>query len=352
MTREVTRKRVLTFLTHLIVITIIFVLPEVMWSLSAPWKKMHPEFLIKAFSFVAVYYVEYYLILRRVPSRSSQWGRFAAWNVALVAGLLLVFYLLGYYTHSRPSKHPEPDHVAFISKMVAMMTRDAVMIILTIGLAVAMKLGEQWRVLESRRRELVDSQRADELAQLKNQLNPHFLFNTLNSIYALIAIAPDKAQGAVHELSRMLRYMLYESTTNVPLQREVDFIKNYVELMRLRLSPSLPIELTLDAGDSADRPVAPLIFITLVENVFKHGDTAAPYKPITISLTATAGVVHCLTSNAVSPRSASKTAGGGIGLANLSRRLDLLYGHKAALKTSVTDGRFVASLSIDLNPEK
>ncbi|MDE5785583.1 MAG: histidine kinase [Duncaniella sp.] len=344
---ELNRNKVLTFLTHLLVISILFVLPEVLFSLATPWKKVHPEFFVKAFAFVAVFYVEYYVILRRVPSRSRQWGRFALWNVALIVGVLALLIFMESVYH-RPIRNHE--HQSFISRTTLMMTRDTVMIVLTIGLAVAMKLGEQWRDLETRRRELVDSQRADELAHLKNQLNPHFLFNTLNSIYALIAIAPDKAQGAVHELSRMLRYMLYESQASVPLQREIDFVRNYLELMKLRLSPSLPLEVTLDAGDSADKPVAPLIFITLVENVFKHGDTSAPYKPVMISLTASGGVVHCVTSNAVSPR-ASASGEGGIGLSNLTRRLSLLYGHRASLTTSVSDGRFIASLSIDLNPE-
>ncbi|MDE6416186.1 MAG: sensor histidine kinase [Duncaniella sp.] len=346
MKTQVNRNKILTFLTHLLVISMLFVLPEVLWSLAFPWKKVHPEFFIKALSFVGVFYVEFYLILKRVPSRSRQWGRFVLWNMVLIAGVLTAFYLSG-FASSRPPKNP--DHVSFISKTAVKLMRDGVMIILTIGLAVAMKLGEQWRYLESRRRELIDSQRAEELANLKSQLNPHFLFNTLNSIYALIAIAPEKAQAAVHELSRMLRYMLYESHATVPLAHELNFISNYIELMKLRLNPALPLEVNLDAGDCADMPVAPLIFITLVENVFKHGDTSAPYKPVDISLTARGGVVHCVTSNAIAPRSSEK-AEGGIGLANLNRRLALLYGDRASLKTSVTDGRFVATLSIDLNP--
>ncbi|MDE6484336.1 MAG: sensor histidine kinase [Duncaniella sp.] len=348
MNTHINRNRVLTFLTHLLVISMLFVLPEVLWSLAFPWKKVHPEFFIKTIAFVAAFYMEYYVILRRVPSRSSQWGGFALKNLALIGVLLAIFYFTG-PAHERP--HKNPDHVSFISRSALMLTRDAVMVILTIGLAVAMKLGEQWRYLESRRRELIDTQRAEELANLKNQLNPHFLFNTLNSIYALIAIAPEKAQAAVHELSRMLRYMLYESHATVPLERELNFIRNYIELMKLRLNPALPLEVTLDAGDSADMPVAPLIFITLVENVFKHGDTSAPYKPVTISLTASNGVVHCVTTNAVAPRSTEK-ADGGIGLVNLNRRLTLLYGDRASLKTTTTDGRFVATLSIDLNPEE
>ena len=110
------------------------------------------------------------------------------------------------------------------------------MLTLTLALAVALRLSVKWKDLQQQRRELISNQRAVELDNLKSQLNPHFLFNTLNTIYVLIAVAPDKAQGAVHRLSGLLRYMLYEDTANVMLSQEADFIENYVSLMRLRLS--------------------------------------------------------------------------------------------------------------------
>lgn len=91
------------------------------------------------------------------------------------------------------------------------MLRDLAMCVLTIALSVAMKLSDYWVRLSARHKEMQAEQHREELANLKSQLNPHFLFNTLNSIYALIAISPDKAQNAVHELSRLLRYVLYEN---------------------------------------------------------------------------------------------------------------------------------------------
>ena len=101
-----------------------------------------------------------------------------------------------------------------------------------------------------------------ELKNLRNQLNPHFLFNTLNNIYSLIAISGDKAQKAVHQLSQMLRYILYENEGNfVSLDDELKFIKNYISLMQLRLPPSVKLSVKISESDSSGLEIAPLLFI-------------------------------------------------------------------------------------------
>ena len=118
----------------------------------------------------------------------------------------------------------------------------------------------------------VGEKRAEaELQNLKSQLNPHFLFNTLNNIYSLIAFSPERAQEAVHDLSRLLRYVLYDSSQPmVPLEKELDFIRNYVELMRIRLPEHVKLTTDISAA-TPETLVAPLLFISLIENAFKHG---------------------------------------------------------------------------------
>lgn len=125
--------------------------------------------------------------------------------------------------------------------------------------------------MESSRRELEKSRAEAELQNLKSQLNPHFLFNTLNNIYSLIAFSPERAQEAVHDLSRLLRYVLYDSSQPmVPLEKELDFIRNYVELMRIRLPEHVKLTTDISAA-TPETQVAPLLFISLIENAFKHG---------------------------------------------------------------------------------
>lgn len=152
-----------------------------------------------------------------------------------------------------------PRHVdahADLLRRVSFLMRDVVMVILTVALSVAMKLSDYWVKLNRQRQEMEMVQHKEELESLKKQLNPHFLFNTLNSIYALIAISPDKAQQAVHELSQLLRYVLYENSPTVPIQDELTFIDNYVKLMKLRIGDKMPINVTLDSGDCNDCHIA------------------------------------------------------------------------------------------------
>lgn len=150
--------------------------------------------------------------------------------------------------------------------------------ILTVGLSTAIRLSGRWGQIEAARREAEKSRTEAELKNLRNQLNPHFLLNTLNNIYALIAFDTDKAQAAVQELSRLLRHVLYDNQQNfVPLGKEMDFIRNYIELMRIRLSSNVTVETAISVRPDSRTEIAPLIFISLIENAFKHG--ISPTEP-------------------------------------------------------------------------
>ena len=157
--------------------------------------------------------------------------------------------------------------------MVALfILRDMLSLILTVGLAVSIKMTRRWYEAEASRRELEKSKTEAELKNLKNQLNPHFLLNTLNNIYALIAFDTDKAQKAVQELSKLLRYVLYENQEiYVPLSREAEFIRNYIELMKIRLNDNVTVKSSFNLITGSNTMIAPLIFISLIENAFKHG---------------------------------------------------------------------------------
>lgn len=122
----------------------------------------------------------------------------------------------------------------------------------------------RWIQSENEIRELEKSRTEAELKNLRNQLNPHFLFNTLNNIYSLIALSPEKAQQAIMDLSKLLRYVLYDNSPEfVPLQKEMEFVRNYVELMRLRLTDNTEIKISLPQSASSGTLIAPLLFISL-----------------------------------------------------------------------------------------
>lgn len=365
------RERLVRFLTHLICLGMLFILPEILNSMGKPFRNV-PELKLgvyaKALVFIAVFYVNYYFIIGRSFERKRFAWRLIGYNLIVIAVSLVLFKLISlwmepYWGEAWRIKQaakgivevtPPKPHRHGILHWLNFYARDAVMLVLTIGLSIALKLSDTWLRLSRRSEQLVAARRQEELQNLKSQLNPHFLFNTLNSIYALIAISPSKAQDAVHELSGMLRYVLYDDRKEVELSCELSFIKNYVRLMALRLPPSTNVECELDAADAGNSPVPPLLFIPLVENAFKHSNTGEQGAIIKVTVKVDGTVLTCNTVNSThfEPGAPifipSQVKSGGIGLQNLRRRLQLIYGERASLTTTREGAIFKASLTVPL----
>lgn len=203
--------------------------------------------------------------------------------------------------------------------------------------------------LERKYRGEIQNDPKAELDRLKTQLNPHFIFNTLTSIYALIDFDRDQARQAVHQLSHLLRYVVYD-IPQATLERDLQFTRSYISLMKLRLRPGDMLDVHIDCGDCGDLPIAPMLFVTIIENVFKHGRFTDSAHPIAISITASDGSVKCHTGNPYTPDRSSDTPHG-VGLLNLRRRLQLLYGDRAVLTTEGDGSLFVCDLNINLKPK-
>lgn len=334
-------------LTHIIFVALLFVLPEILMRYSSPWRHDGISWWVygKSGVMIAVFYVNYAFLAEQMIVKRQQWIKFLLLNVVIIAAAtLLMQYMSTVEMAARPPRrHHHGGERQFIASL-SFMLRDGVMLAMVVALAVALKQSAHWFDLERRNQRLIAEQRESELAGLRGQLNPHFLFNTLNSIYALIEISPDEARRAVHELSQMLRYMVYENPESVDIGREVDFITNYIELMKLRMGRR-PINFTVDNRADGVVTVPPLIFVTLVENAFKHGNTPNPDDAIDVAISVDDDSIRCTTRNRFD--TAADQSDGGVGLANLSRRLELIYGRKASLTTSADDGIFTASLTID-----
>ncbi len=205
--------------------------------------------------------------------------------------------------------------------------RDTILLLCTVGLGAAIRMSGEWSKAETALQEAERNRTEAELNNLRNQLNPHFLLNTLNNIYALIAFDADKAQQAVQDLSKLLRHVLYENQqTYVPLSREVDFINNYIELMRIRLAKEVKVYIHINVPPNSTIQIAPLIFISLIENAFKHG--ISPTEPSFISISIAQieqKEVRCEILNSNHPKNNSDKSGSGIGLEQVRKRLELLY---------------------------
>ena len=163
-----------------------------------------------------------------------------------------------------------------------------------------------------------------ELAWLKNQINPHFLFNTLNNISSLTQIDPDAAQDAIAQLSDLLRYAMYETNKKtVPISGEVEFMRNYISLMKLRCNEKTEVKTTFDIAQDVE--IAPLLFISLIENAFKHGVSSSRSSIIDIHLEQEDGSIVFACDNTNYPKDDADRSGSGIGIENTRRRLDLMY---------------------------
>ena len=203
--------------------------------------------------------------------------------------------------------------------------RDLVNFTIFATAAACIKLAQQWMWAEKARRDAENAKSQAELMNLRNQINPHFLLNTLNNIYALTAFDTPRAQEAIQELSKMLRHILYDyQQPTVSLREETEFIGNYVKLMKIRLPQTVDVTYNVQCS-SFDIEVAPMLFISLVENAFKHG--VSPTEPSFIHITIEADKRHivCDIQNSNHPKAAGDNSGHGIGLQQVARRLELAY---------------------------
>lgn len=218
--------------------------------------------------------------------------------------------------------------------------------ILSLGISVAFKMTQKWYKSESERQKLVANKMESELQMLKSQLNPHFLFNTLNNIYSLILVNPENAQLSIQQLSELLQYVLYDSSKKyVPLQCELDFIRNYIELMRIRTSSRTTVEMGLPEVEQPGQ-VIPLLFISLVENAFKHGVSANQPSYIRITFEQTKEAITFTTLNSNFPKTKEDKGGSGIGIVNLKKRLELCYPGQHIFTYGVEDNLYVCKLVV------
>ncbi|MBR6286745.1 MAG: histidine kinase [Bacteroidaceae bacterium] len=197
-----------------------------------------------------------------------------------------------------------------------------VVLLLMVGANLGTKYYFRSRNDRKRLQELEKQNLEQQLEYLRYQINPHFFMNTLNNIHALVDIHPEKAKDTIVELSKMMRYVLYEGNRNgVALARELDFIRHYITLMKLRFTDKVKITLSLPT-ETPDKQIPPLILVTFIENAFKHGISYQRDSFIDIGITVTDRLTFtCRNSKADKPNDEK----GGVGLQNVKQRLQLLY---------------------------
>ena len=356
---------------------LMFFLPEVITNIDDN-RPMPYGVIIKTLIYIMLFYINYFTINYFLDNKGGRWKFFGMNTALLIATSFIMYFTSHGYTDKNfntiqkppinhemsisfgntppppppheigEPHHHSPHHSDTFTHAMARLSRDILVAILVIALAFAVRMTLRWLNEQNTRAALLASQHEIELENLKSQINPHFLFNTLNTIYALIDIKPSQAKEAVHELGGMMRYAIYETNTMVTLQQELDFLNNYIALMKMRMTPNHPIEDSLSCNGHCNYEIAPLLFIPIIENAFKYGNTGNTSNPIKIHLSVTDGIVKCYTFNHFDNEKRKSHKDSGIGLSNLQRRLNLIYGDKASFKTIAKNDTFQVELIINL----
>lgn len=199
---------------------------------------------------------------------------------------------------------------------------------------------------QNEKRNLENANLFAEVNFLKSQINPHFLFNTLNSIYSQAHARSENTEFSVLKLSELLRYSLYDSGADrVPLGDDIQYIRNYIDLQRLRLSPKVQLNFNV-GGYPEGKYIAPLLLINFIENAFKHGISYSQPSIINIDIKIFEETLTLVVSNPIVER--DRFAPGGLGLRNVTRRLELLYPHQYKLLFHHSGDQYTVNLKVPL----
>ncbi|MEZ5070318.1 MAG: histidine kinase [Bacteroidales bacterium] len=227
---------------------------------------------------------------------------------------------------------------------------DAMMLFFTmffvVSVAIAIKFYKRWSEKNYREQKVQKEKVEAELQMLKTQINPHFLFNTLNSIYVLAMSKSERTADTIVKLSDLLDYILYRTDApRIAIAHEIQTIENYLELEKIRYTDRVHLDFSSRLA-SGDLQIPPMLIIPFIENAFKHGVASTVEKSwVNISMEETGQMLHIAVSNSKN-QNAKKNRPGGIGLLNVRKRLDLLFGDSYTLDCTDGTNRFDVHLSI------
>ncbi len=314
---------------HILIWGLLLLLP-VLFTYSDAYHNSLQHFLRSSIPLaiaIVIFYINYFMLIDRYFFNGKV-IYFLLGNLLLIFGaIVLSEYLRTLFPSQDPTFKPFDPPKALIY------FRLSLIFILTIGASMSLRVTGRWQKTEREKKMLENEHLKTEITHLKYQLQPHFFFNTLNNIYALVDTAPDKAKDSIHKLSKMMRYLLYEANTEtIKLSKEIEFLRHYIELMKIRTPDH--VKVTSDfPGKYKDFDVVPLLFIALVENAFKHGTSASKPSFIHIQLELFKDHLLFFTENSNLPKNEDDRSGSGIGLENLQKRLDLIFKDQYLLKT-------------------
>jgi two-component system LytT family sensor kinase len=239
----------------------------------------------------------------------------------------------------QPGTHLHTPPAAFVD------SNSLFIFLMIMAISTAIRAVQQWQLTEQRAARAEADKASAELSFLKAQINPHFLFNTLNNIYTLAVTSDTHAADSIMKLSNIMRYVTDDVTADfVPLQSEIDCISDYIELQRLRMNADTPINFTVQ-GNTETKKIPPLVLMTFVENVFKYGISKQEPSPITIDITVNNEGISFFCQNRIFVRN-PETQRAGIGIKNTKQRLEHLYPGRHLLYITNDDELYIVQLNL------
>jgi two-component system LytT family sensor kinase len=316
----------------------------ILYVINSNTKLSTVEVIVFALLFVidiSLFYINY-LILMPVFLDKKKYGLF----VASLVGVL-IFYGLAKYGVALIFKQQVLVHGKNnVTSFGAFFLSTTFSNIIFLFLSAVLKFTVDWFLNERIQRDLENQRLSAELAFLKSQINPHFLFNSLNSIYSLAYQKSETTPEAILKLSEIMRYMLYECNDNkVDLAKELQYLHNYIDLQKIRFAGKAYIDFKVQ-GEIINQQIVPLLLIAFIENAFKHGVANNPLTPIRLLIDVNESHLHFYIQN--KKHTNNRDASGGIGLNNVKRRLDLLYPAKYNLDIRDERDTYTVELSLVL----
>lgn len=290
-------------------------------------------------------YLNYFYFLPRFLQDKNWWQYFLkffiTFFIVISCRLVIERYIIDGYTGEA--------RYLYTTRFVVQVVTTNLFIVIFLGM---IRFAVDWFEFEAKQKNVENEKLTAELNFLKAQINPHFLFNTLNNLYYLAYTQSSNTTEVIAKLSQMMRYMIYDSNYPlVPLSKEIEYMENYISLERLRLNEQIPIKFTVEGGNPQDVLIAPLIFITFLENAFKHGvSNNHPKAWVNISIHIQDKECIYRVENSklpfTKPEADEKS---GIGLQNVKRRLELSYPDKHTLAVENLPDRYSVQLNIHLS---
>lgn len=271
-------------------------------------------------------------------------------TISTIGTTLFASYFLQFYFQEINVYRPAAQFFATIQGQMAISTE----VILALCLSMTLFLTDEWFRKERSLREISQKQLETELSLLKNQINPHFLFNSLNSIYIMIGKNLAGGKKMLLQFSEILSHQLYEAhKKSIPIALEFENLKNYIAIERIRHEDLVTVEQTFPTPPT-ELTITPMLLLPLVENAFKHGQSSAGYEVKIKAGIESNQFLHFEVENTVSQKVTEKSNGesNGIGLANVKRRLELIYPHRHLFNIQRQNNKFTVDLKIQLHEDE